>query len=367
MRSIAFLLVFLPCLFACQQSPEEVQTLATNVVLQASVPRPHDPEPPLPKASDIVVRSTDGGQTWQDISAGLPMDFRPWCVFASGKDVFLGYEEGLYRATAAPAAAPKWQKEFFMGEPILGMFPGQFGPYARNFESGFFQKIPGTDIWTPIHSALKNERVRAILETPDGATFVGCDNGIFKSADGGKSWKQVFEGSMVMSFAESGGTLVGGAFRGVLRSTDGGDHWEWAMRTKENISIRKLAFTDGRFVALTDGEFPRPKDANDDLINHLYASADGGKTWQNMDENLLSLRYIYDLDAPKPPTWYIHDIAQVGKYLLCSLDLGVFRSADGGKTWELMLATPGKKLVELSVSGQVIYARLGEGGGGGGC
>lgn len=101
-------------------------------------------------------------------------------------------------------------------------------PYAYSLQTGFFQNL-SKGVWLPAFSGLENQTVRTLLETPDGTVFVGCDNGIFKSADYGKTWKHVFEEGIVLNMVASDGVLLAGGQRGILRSTDGGEHWDWVL------------------------------------------------------------------------------------------------------------------------------------------
>ncbi|MBK6932880.1 MAG: exo-alpha-sialidase, partial [Saprospirales bacterium] len=310
---------------------------------------------------NIVFRSADGGQTWQDVSAGLPGDLQVRGVFAGGDEVLLGAESGVYRSNTAPVA-PIWEKALFLNENITAIFPGRAGPYACSYWNGFFQEIlPG--IWEPVHTAMKDKMVHTVLETPDGTVFVGCDSGIFKSADGGKTWKQVFAEGMVTSLVASDDVLVGGGFRGVLRSTDGGEHWGWVL-TEDGMAL-KTGRIGGNFVAITSGFGPPGAETTHPVglaANRLRSSTDGGKTWQRMDESLSAALFspalsIKNMDArwsglPRA----INDIEQVGEYLFCSLEAGVFRSADQGKTWTLVLPSYDGKSFEMTKLGNVIFA-----------
>src|SRR5829696_2167021 len=80
------------------------------------------PDPKTEKAgtAKIVFRSTDGGQTWQDISKGLPENLREDSIrgnslFANDKGLFLRVGNGLYHSTPN-ATGPFWTKEIFPDE-----------------------------------------------------------------------------------------------------------------------------------------------------------------------------------------------------------------------------------------------------------
>ncbi len=82
-------------------------------------------------------------------------------------------------------------------------------------------------------------------------------------------------------------------------------------------------------------------------------STDDGKTWQRLDVGLL-------------PIQSIQDVVQVGKYLFCSHSKGISKSADGGKSWELIYALKNNNgpsvRINLLIYEQSIIAIFGEGG-----
>lgn len=333
---ILALLLFFQSLVACQQHQRDSQlTAAAGLELHHLTAFQPILENALP-AANIVFQSGDGGQTWQDVSAGLPANLPVGRVYADGNQVHLATENGLYHKSAA-LVAPKWEKEFFPDEKITNIFPGQNGLYVSIYNSGFFKGIPGTGIWNAMDNALNDKTVRAVLESPDGTVFVGCESGLYKSSDGGKTWKQVFAEEAVNSLAASGDVLICATYSGLLRSTDGGEQWSRVL-TGEGGAYGTESTGSG-FVAITDGgrwQGGKPK--------KLFASTDNGKTWQRIDTGLLQVRDI-------------HDVVQAGKYLFCSTDAGISRSADGGKTWELVrMRADEQEMLYLAVSGQMIFA-----------
>ncbi len=231
--------------------------------------------------------------------------------------------------------ASLWERDFFMRERITDVFPGHSGVYACIYGKGFFQKLPGTDIWLHMYDGLKDRTVRSILETPNGLIFVGCNNGIFKSADEGQTWKQVFDAGIILNIVASGNALIACGIQGILRSTDGGEHWDWVL-SEGGMGIQ-TALVEGGVAAITYN--------TETETRRIRISTDNGTTWQRIDEGL-------------PPSQLISDIKQVGEYLFCSHPDGIFRSADWGKTWHLMHPSSNNKMFNLAVSGQVIYAVL---------
>ncbi len=344
---LAFLLL-VQSLFSCQQNPEKALLSEAGIGLQSSGACQEVPAKANPTASNIVFKSSDGGQTWQDVSAGLPIDLPISRVHAEAGELFLSGETGLYHSSIS-TEAPSWQKEISVGIEISGIFHGKTGPYVSSYRHGFFQKILGTDVLIPLHNALEDKTVRTILETPDGTLFVGCESGLYKSKDAGNSWKQVYANDGINSMAESEGVIVCGTYKGLMRSTDAGENWDAVLT--EDGGAWNLGVIEGRFVSLTQGG-----DWEDDPTNRLRMSADAGKTWQRIDENLASGQFIFNNEIGGNPVKSINDVKKAGKYLFCSCDAGIFRSEDWGKTWEPVFTEKGLKLLQLAVSGNVIYA-----------
>ena len=87
-------------------------TVSSSSLLPDSHP---DPKTEKAGTAKIVFKSTDGGQTWQDISKGLPENLRKDglrgdSIFANDKGLFLRVGNELYHSTPN-ATAPFWIKE----------------------------------------------------------------------------------------------------------------------------------------------------------------------------------------------------------------------------------------------------------------
>ena len=326
---LAFLLLTF-AFFACQQVQELDGPLAAGLYATSANSCQQAAEKTPTTAVNIIYQSTDGGQTWQDISVGLPEILGVGSVFAWNDEVLLGTEEGVYRRNAG-IATPHWENDFLMDKRVTAIYPGRSGPYVTSWGNGFFRILPGSGIWIPMHQALKDKNIQAVLESPDGALFVACDSGIYKSVDDGKSWRQVFDDGQVMSLSASNGMLFGGGTRGVLRANARGEQWDWVLRD-EGAAVN-TGNIEGGIAAITyDGDLKR-----------LYTSTDTGNSWQQAAES-------------DTPVRLSTDIKQAGEYLFYSEDTGVFRSADKGKSWQLVFPVKGKRMFSLVATGQTIYA-----------
>jgi photosystem II stability/assembly factor-like uncharacterized protein len=271
----------------------------------------------------------------------------PGGVFVEGADVFLGAENGLYQANIH-APVMQWRSDLSLNTNVNGMVRGASGLYVSSYEHGFFQEMAGAGIWAPVFQNLPVKGVYSILETSKNGILVSTDKGIFRSVDAGNSWKLVFESKFVGSMRQSGDAILASGLGGVVRSTDDGEHWENVL---PNVDIsREITVIGNSLAVITSYEreaAPWIDTPEEGSAHRLHLSDDDGKTWRTV-ENLL------------PPTGKIYDVKQSGKYLICSIESGVYRSADMGKTWEQVFK-PYEFGYRLSVSGNVVFAILGHG------
>jgi photosystem II stability/assembly factor-like uncharacterized protein len=235
---------------------------------------------------DGVYKSTDAGRTWSrlglfdsqmiamiDVS---PRDPNRLFVAVLGHPYGPNQERGIFRSTDGGQTFEK----------VL---------YKDEYTSGNDVRIdPGNpDV---VYAALWQQQ----QSFTEGGGFGGSSGGIFKSTDGGTTWKPLTEGlpvvlqanlaiasnskvlyAIVAGAPEEGGRGgrggAGGGTTGIYKSTDGGDHWSLAAGTRA---------PDGRPLArIGGGDLPTltvdPKNA--DVVYScsvvLWRTEDGGVTW----------------------------------------------------------------------------------------
>ncbi|MDP4130822.1 MAG: exo-alpha-sialidase [Bacteroidota bacterium] len=307
----------------------------------------------------VVFKSTDGGQTWQDIGKGLPENLREDSIrgnsfFANDKGLFLRVGNGLYHSTAN-ATASFWTKEVFPDEHS-SIAPGKSGIFANNYWGINLKTTNGTSVWSPIFENFQEPRIRSTFETAGGTIFIGTDRGFFKTDNIGKTWKHVHNGGGVGHLAESDGVLLAISMRRIIRSTDNGENW--AVVISDSTVAFDVKPIKGGFAAIT---------ANSESgTRSLRTSYDGGKTWQPIDAGLQGKAFSDSIGR----TWndrpllkaFQTSINQVGENYFCTHPQGIFRSSDKGETWKLLLPSLKDKIFRLFVSGNVIYAIPGKGG-----
>jgi photosystem II stability/assembly factor-like uncharacterized protein len=230
------------------------------------------------------------------------------------------------------STAPFWIEEIFPDQKIR-IAPGRAGILAYNYEGQFLQKINGTGSWSPAYTNFQEKEIHTVYETAGGSVFIGCNRGLIRSTNSGKTWKQVQAGGWAMKLVESNGILLATSQRGIIRSTDEGENWE-AVISEGGVGIDVVRI-EGGFAAITF--------STQSNTRRVRTSYDGGKTWQPIDAGL-------------PEQLSIASIIQVGENFFCGHPTGIFKSSDKGKTWKLLLPSIEGKVFNLYVSGNVIYA-----------
>lgn len=307
-------------------------------------------------AAKKVFKSTDGGQTWQDISKGLPENLRidsirgrGDSIFANQKGLFLKVGSELYHSTQN-AAAPFWTKEISPDQDS-SIAPGK--PKILYWGANL-KKTNGTIVWSPIFEIIDRPGIRTAFETAGCAIFIGTDKGFFKTVNSGETWKQVYAGNVVGHLAELDGVLLATNMRRIIRSTDNGENW--AVVTSDSSVAFDVKPIKGGFAAMISTSETNPRG--------IRTSYDGGKTWQ---PNIAGNKVLTDSiartwnDRPRVKTFW-NSIIQVGENFYFPHRDGIYKSSDNGKTWKFLLPSVENKVFNLIVSGNVIYAIPSKGG-----
>ncbi|MFA0963969.1 glycosyl hydrolase [Roseivirga sp. BDSF3-8] len=181
-----------------------------------------------------------------------------------------------------------------------------------------------------------------------GGRHMGFGDGVYLSRDGGNTWKNMGlqdsehiaqiivhpENSDVVWVASQGPLWSKGGQRGVYKTTDGGKTWNKTLGDEEWTGVTDLVmdpenpdrmyaatWQHHRTVAAYMGGGPK---------SGIYRSDDGGETWEEMTKGLPEGNMGKTGLAISPQD---HNTI----YAAIELDRrtgGVYRSTDGGSTWE---------------------------------
>ncbi len=124
---------------------------------------------------------------------------------------------------------------------------------------------------------------------------------------------------------------VGG---GVWRTTDAGNSWRPLFEKEGISSIGALAVAEANANVIYVGTGEACIRGNISYGDGVYKTTDGGKSWKNM--GLRDTQHIAKvLVHPRNPDLVY--VAALGHAYGANTERGVFRSSDGGKTWEKIL------------------------------
>lgn len=226
---------------------------------------------------------------------------------------------------------------------------------------GVWKTTDAGTVWTPIFDRQRIASIGAIEVSPSAANIIyvgtgetdlrsdiGFGNGIYKSTDAGRTWKNVGlrDTRQIGRIAVDSGNpdivlvaALGHAYapnedRGVFRSPDGGTTWRKVLYKGPDVGAVDLAWADdGRTVYATLWNARRPARIqyapNEGPGSGLYQSKDAGENWARIQGGGLP-----------EGDWRRAGVAVArgtrGQRVYTLIDAkagGLFRSDDGGKTW----------------------------------
>ncbi len=204
-------------------------------------------------------------------------------------------------------------------------FAGPSGPQQANDEgrTELPMVVRRSISFREIGPAISGGRVTAVVGVAGhpGLYYVGAaDGGIFRTDDGGTTWKALFQHENVASI---GALAVDPQNPGIL----------WAGTGEANVR-NDVSFGDG-----------------------IYKSTDGGAHWKHMglDHSFQISRIVID---PHHPNTVL--VATMGSPWQDSDDRGVYRTTDGGATWQKVLYVgPSVGIADLAMNPenpQVLFA-----------
>ena len=272
----------------------------------------------------------------------------------------------------------------------------------------------------PESLGLEGHSVTALHASDDALLAGTYGDGLFRSADGGRSWERVESGLTASAFRFVSAELAGTEPARVYRSSDGGQSWEefdgitriagheqWFLPYSPRAGAARNAYVSGdrMLVAAEVAGLLRSDDrgrtwvcepvAGDEDVHHVTAhpddpdllyvslgtasltrrggqhggiarSRDGGRTWEKVETDYTRATIV----PPARP-----DLLLAGPAPRVGRDARIVVSADGGDTWEpagrgidvpmpdmveLFVAAPDGTVCAICSGGRLLHAAPGE-------
>ncbi len=295
----------------------------------------------VPGEPDHFYFGSVGGGVWESENAG-----RTWTPIFDGQPI---------ASIGAMAVAPSDPKVLYVGSGEADMRSD------ISYGNGMYKSADGGKTWSAIGLSDSRQIGRILVDPKDAnLVFVAAlghgygrnpQRGIFRSTDGGKTWKKVLgpnddTGAIDLAFDPKDSKTIlaalwqtrrppwnvyppsNGPGSGLYRTADGGETWKeikgggFPSEELGRIGIAIAPTDSKRVYAIVDAK-----------AGGLFASKDGGATWTRVSaERRIWGRGWYfgavAVDPKDPETVYV-------------LNTGMYRSTDGGKTFHPIKAAPG--------------------------
>ena len=235
--------------------------------------------------------------------------------------------------------------------------------YVAVASGGVWKTVNAGTTWTPVFDNEGSFSIGAIaLDPKNSATVwvgtgeynsqrsVAYGDGVYRSDDGGKSWTNVGlktsehigrividpRDSNVVFVAAQGPLWSAGGERGLYKTTDGGKTWKAVINISENTGVTDVVIDPSNPDTMYAAAWQRRRHFYTQVSggpeSAIYKSNDGGNTWTKLRSGLPpgDLGRI-GLSISPADTNVVYATVEASGTLS-----GIFRSADRGATWEKM-------------------------------
>lgn len=275
-----------------------------------------------------LFQSTNGGQSWQSTSEGVPEEWRNTAYWLAFDPVQRGLIWGAFSGTHDLPRPKMWRNRG-----------------VRHFTGGVAVSTDGGHHWQPSSAGLPVDSITHILLDPSSPagkrTLYACafGRGVYKSTDNGHSWTEKNQGitgdepfAWRITPAQDGALYLVVARRSeakdysasgagaLYRSTDKAEHWqriELPAGVTGPTGLEIDPRNPQRLYLTAWGQEGEDEDRN----GGVYTSEDDGRTWRSL---FTQSQHVYDLtvDPKHPDTLYI-----------TGFDAAAYRSTDRGVHW----------------------------------
>lgn len=265
-----------------------------------------------------IIKSTDGGASWLVIEAGLTGTLvidpvRPATVFAFDSKLIykstdagdawtrLDFPTSGVSSIIALVIDPKLPDVLYVAVSLAGPNPSDFNPLEERPQNVMFKSTDGGSSWKPLDFGKAVVRYLAIDPQVTSTVYAATDaDGLRISMDGGASWfSQGGNNRLALRLVAidptNSQTLYSGGIDGIQKSTDGGK--SFTQTPLRSFPIAPLTIDPQTPSTLYVGNF-----------DGLYKTTDGGASWRVVLDKVLVSAITFDpkqhstIYAPAPVT-----------------------------------------------------------------
>lgn len=232
------------------------------------------------------------------------------------------------------------------------IFAGVAGYVGRPDQAGgvgLFRRAAEGGTWDHVLTHLEAYAVSVHPKDP-AVVFAGTADGVWRSTDRGATFKRTGfpdQGKQIWSFLVDAGdpnlVYAGGSPVDVYRSEDCGETW----RKLPNPGVKDRATAPFAVRVMRMAQHPtRPHEIFAALeVNGVIHTTDGGETWEDCSSDLIRLSQQPHLKSKIVSDTFAEGMLDGHAIAITPADpdavvlavrMGLFRSADKGKTWEDM-------------------------------
>jgi photosystem II stability/assembly factor-like uncharacterized protein len=290
------------CLTACinSKSKEKIST-STSVGSIALTSQSHQ------NAVAVVYNSTDGGKTWQAFDSGIPSDATISAFLVQDDKIFASTDyHGLYFIKGMERHWKRIDEDLPKSIDINTIIASGNTVVIGTLAHGIMISRNGGKNWESAAVQI-NTPVRSLHKMAN-LLFAGGDNGIYKSADEGKTWTQLYKGVQVNGFTELNNKIYAAVMNGAMTSDDNYVNWKYVYKPN---TLHDISNDGERLYAMTLG-------------NGLQRSDNTGLTWNRINNGLGTLNL------------YTFELKNFGTMIFAAQWYGIYRSENFGNSWSII-------------------------------
>jgi len=235
--------------------------------------------------------------------------------------------------------------------------------YIGTASGGLWKSVTGGATWQPLMDREASYSIGWVTLDPSNPSIVwvgtgernsqrsvAYGDGVYKSEDGGRSWKNVGlkasehigriivhpKNGNIVYVAAQGPLWSAGGDRGLYKTTDGGKTWTQVLRISEHTGVSDVVLDPRNPDVVVASAYQRRRHFFT-LINGgpeaaIHRSTDGGATWAKVNTGLPNeeLGRIGLAISPQDPDVLYANVEAANRRG------GIYRSSDNGVTWQKM-------------------------------